>query len=796
MNQNNQVKRLLMMGIPMMILFLVCAVFQSQLAGKEEVISRTVSEAFGVSLSSGFYNESQTITVTVPKGATVYYTDDCSEPSRENGKVYSDAIDIAAYDEETVYTYRFKAFYEDGSESKVINRTYFCGAGIDTRYTTNVLHIAGDPDGLFGYENGIFVNGEDFDEYVAKYPGRAYIGGVDANFTRRGEEYEREVFMEYFTQDGESLMAQECGVRIYGAMSRMKNQKSFRLYARKEYDEQNEFDYPAITHLYSAVDGTLAQEHKRLIVRNSGNDNGFGFIRSELTARLAGEAGFPDVMHADPVTVYINGIYYGVYWLSNGFDDQYFTNRYGEYSGEFVILEGGDTEKLEDEDPVVQKHVEDYNEKYAQFAAMDMTVEENFTELQKFLDVENYLQYFAIENYIGNIDWPSNNLRAYRYISPDGVYEEGTVFDGRYRHMLFDLDYAFGVMLYNGTTGTYPEKYTLQELMDSGECPLFVKLMERQDCRDYFVSYTCDLLSDAMSPRNVERTLEEMHLSRYDELYHMLEETDIMHNSLWDWEPSASLYFDNVEYNYDTILEYADRHPQATWEDMTITFKYAWEDWYDLYVGKCCRSDIQINTIYMDEDAFQGTYIGSIPVVLTPVMDTNEVFDYWMVNEEIRTEEELTLTTKDIVDGFVNVQLVVHEAEEPVLRINAVRAKGQEDYIEVINLSDKDIQTRGYYLSDSEDAYRYPLPSSVLAPGETKRYYGRDNMNMEVLGQNGMNFNLREGETITLTYREELLEKIMIPDLLENGIYQRDEDTGKFVEVLEIAEEVLTEEGE
>ncbi|MBO5487052.1 MAG: chitobiase/beta-hexosaminidase C-terminal domain-containing protein, partial [Eubacterium sp.] len=165
MNQNNQVKRLLMMGIPMMILFLVCAVFQSQLAGKEEVISRTVSEAFGVSLSSGFYNESQTITVTVPKGATVYYTDDCSVPNRENGKVYSDAIDIAALDEEIVYTYRFKAYYEDGSESKVINRTYFCGVGIDTRYTTNVLHIAGDPDGLFGYENGIFVNGEDFDEY-------------------------------------------------------------------------------------------------------------------------------------------------------------------------------------------------------------------------------------------------------------------------------------------------------------------------------------------------------------------------------------------------------------------------------------------------------------------------------------------------------------------------------------------------------------------------------------------------------------------------------------------------------
>lgn len=796
MNQNNQRKRVLAMGIPLLLLFLVCAFFQNRTARVQEVISRAVSEAFEVSLPSGFYNESQTITVNVPKGAVVYYTDDGSEPERESGKIYSDAIDIAALDEEMVYTYRFKAYYEDGSESKAINRTYFCGTGIDARYTTNVLHIAGNPDELFGYENGIFVNGADFDEYMEKYPGRAYIGGVDANFTRRGREYEREVYMEYFTQTGESLIAQECGVRIYGAMSRMKNQKSFRLYARKEYDQQNKFEYPAITNLYSAADGTLAHEHKRLIVRNSGNDNGFGFIRSELTSRLAGEAGFPDVMQADPVTVYINGIYYGVYWLSNGFDDQYFANRYGEYSGDFVVLEGGDVEKAQEEDPAVQAYAEDYNEQYARFASMDMTSEENFAELEDFLDVENYLQYFAIENYIGNIDWPSNNLRTYRYLSPDGVYEEGTVFDGRYRHMLFDLDYAFGAMLYNGTTGTYPEKYTLQELMDSGECPLFVKLMEREDCRDYFVSYTCDLLSGAMSPQNVEKTLEEMHLSRYEELYYMLEETDIMQDSLWDWEPGASLYFDNVEYNYDMILEYADRHPQAAREDMTITFGYAWEDWYDLYVGKCGRSDIQINSIYMDADAFEGTYIGSIPVVLTPVMDVNEVFDYWIVNEEIIEQEELTLTAEDVADGFISVQMAVHEAQEPVLRINAIRAEGQEDYIEVINLSDKDIRTNGYYLSDSDDAYRYALPSAVLAPGEARRYYGRDNVNMEVLGQNGMNFNLKEGETVTLTYREKTLEKVRIPELLENGIYKRAEQIGKFIEVPEAAEEALDEEGE
>lgn len=92
----------------------------------------------------------------------------------------------------------------------------------------------------------------------------------------------------------------------------------------------------------SEKDGTLAQKHKRLILRSGGTDNGFSFIRSELAGALAADAGFPDVMHAVPVTVYINGDYRGIYWLENTYDAQYFENRYGEYDGEFVVLEGSD----------------------------------------------------------------------------------------------------------------------------------------------------------------------------------------------------------------------------------------------------------------------------------------------------------------------------------------------------------------------------------------------------------------------------------------------------------------------
>ena len=155
-----------------------------------------------------------------------------------------------------------------------------------------------------------------------------------------------------------------------------------------------------------------------------------------------------------------------------------------------------------------------------------------------------------------------------------------------------------------------------------------------------------------------------------------------------------------------------------------------------------------------------------------------------IVNGSIREEEELQLYQSDVIEKEIHVELKVHETEEPLLAINAVKAKGNSDFIELINLSHKPVSTLGYFLSDDEDPYKYALPVMTLKPGETRRFYGRNCMDSEGLGQIGMNFNLKRGETITLTYGTQALETLLIPDLTEGRIYKRDGNTGKFVEVI------------
>ena len=744
------------------------------LVEKREAVSQPAQVTI---TESGFFHNDLLIEVKAPRGVSVYYTTDGSEPSMENGVLYESPILLFVTEEEVVYSYRFRTYFSDGSESSIYTRTYILGANVVQRYTTNVLSVVGDPDSLFGYENGIFVKGKVFDEWKTANPDAFYGGGVDANFQWRGPEYERPVHIECFDEKGTSLFEVDGGVRVHGALSRMKNQKSFRLYARKEYDEKNEFEYPLVAALKNA-DGTVYDRYKRLLVRNAGNDNGFGFIRSELCCDLAAEAGFPDVCLSEPVTVYMNGQYMGIYWMGNNFDAGYFEEKYGTHAGQFVVLEGTGGVKVEDEDPAVQTYVDEYNDMFRTYMEKDLTDDEVYQALCQVFDVENYLQYCAIQIYIGNVDWPGNNVKVYRYVSPTGEYIEGTVFDGRYRNLLYDLDFGFGLLLLGGGVD---ETHRTLEMDLQSELLLLDNLTKRQDCREYFVNYLCDLMNGPMSAENVKTKLSQKHVGRQQELHYMIEETDLMKDSLWNWE-ALDVSDSSVQDSYNSIVKFAENRRPTMLNDIIASFDYDAIHAYTLILKNQGMSGVQINTLLVDEPDFNGVYFGNVPVTLQPRLSVNETFSHWLVNDEVRREKTLTLTSEDIKEAVIQVEIVTEPVDDALLEIHAVKARGTNDYVELINYSDCTISTQGYHLTDSDDAYRYPLPNVVLHPGETIRIYGKDATEAGALGSWGMNFNLRQGETLRLHRGEELVDSLVVPQLTSQGVYMKNHITGTYLE--------------
>ena len=67
----------------------------------------------------------------------------------------------------------------------------------------------------------------------------------------------------------------------------------------------------------------------------------------------------------------------------------------------------------------------------------DMSVAENYRTACELIDIESYIDYFAIESYIARVgDWPKSNYALWRSRNiSDKPYE-----DGKWRWMLFDVN--------------------------------------------------------------------------------------------------------------------------------------------------------------------------------------------------------------------------------------------------------------------------------------------------------------------------------------------------------------------
>ncbi len=604
----------------------------------EKPLDITVSKdgCLSYSLTSSFiYNDSE-LTILSNKPGNIYYTLDGTDPD-EAQSMYQEPIKLVAAEGTKVVCVKAKAYYSDGGESDTITRTYFVGRIVRSRFNTLVFSITSDPYNLYDYENGILVEGKLRADYIKGHPYDKILPKNPANYNLRGRKSEREVFLEVLEPDGTRVAAQAAGIRVYGGWSRAPLQKSLKIYTRKEYDKENnklryEFFPWKIT-----PEGEPADAFNHLVLRNSGNDFGRAFIRDELMQTLAGKAGYMDYEAVRPAVLYINGEYKGALWLHEVYDDEYFDENYGSYDGSFQVLEGAEKHKKLDEDRENEQAVADYNAMYA-YAEKDLTDEAAYQELCKLMDVQNYLAYYALEIYVSNEDWPHNNYKTYRYYAEEGEAYREAPFDGKWRYLPHDLDFSFGIY---GTGALVDNlwKYIGNKGEIREKCPMFSRLMQREDCQEYFVVKTMDLINSAFSPDNLNQTLEEMMTSRIREQKQMSEEL------LPEW-----MQLERLQAEVETIRTYAKLRAEHIPE--TLKNRFGLGELYRLTVQPAEGSKIKINSI-ITEELFEGSYFPDYDTVISPVLPEGKKFDYWLLNGTKYESEKLVITASMVKDRKV-----------------------------------------------------------------------------------------------------------------------------------------------
>lgn len=309
---------------------------------------------------------------------------------------------------------------EEQCISPVVTQTYLINElGLDA-HGLGVLSICADSLDLFDYETGIFVPGVYWDP---EWP------DITGNYFQRGKEWERVVNVEFY-ESNNSGINQTCGLRTHGHISRIYPSKGMKIYAREEYGKKR------FKHRF--FDDTPLNSFKHLVLKPYSTNWPYSGTQNYLSNRIAQQIGL-DAACSRPILVFINGEYWGLYFLQEKLDEHYLEDHYdidieqcnlvGDWYGEMEYGQG---------DGFIQM--------MNQLESADLSDEEQYAALCRQIDLNNFIDYMIYETYIGNTDWPGNNMRCWQ------------VGDGKWRWLFFDGDLslidqtfdAFGNAVYTG----------------------------------------------------------------------------------------------------------------------------------------------------------------------------------------------------------------------------------------------------------------------------------------------------------------------------------------------------------
>ena len=399
----------------------------------------------------GGYVESGTaVTITVPDGCRVYYTVSGSAPT-EASYPYRAGQTVTI----TKTAVLRAVAYRDGClPSDIATQTYLT---VD-KHDLPVVSVSGDYAALFG-ANGTFT----------QYKNEALTALVHA---------------EYFTEDGVKDIEFDSLLKISGGMSRENPQKAFSLKLNQTTGVS------AVT--YPFFEDSTVTTFSDLLLRPSGSDWRNAKLRDEFTATALKNTEELVIQSARPVALYINGTYYGLYYLREKRNEA-FVSAYTGIPEDYVQLAKMPAvfEKNADMDPDMAALIE-----YAK--THDLTIPEHYDYVLSQINEKSLMRYFAIQTYFGNGDM-INNIACYRD-------ERG----GKWNWIIFDMDWAcsnyyinheFIKQLYEGSGKNTFQNYYY---------PLMTALLQNDEFADEFVSVYKELLDTTLSSDRLIPILDEL----------------------------------------------------------------------------------------------------------------------------------------------------------------------------------------------------------------------------------------------------------------------------------------------
>jgi len=595
---------------------------------------------------SGFYPDNFKLILSSEENSTIYYTDDSSDPKNSTTvKEYKDYILI--YDktqEPNIYSEFKKIVFNEynppnypldkamiiravsknsnGEFSEIHSETYFITTGDLYKYQDlTVISLVTNPVNLFDPDFGIYVSGTMHE-----------VSSNKANYKMQGRDWERESFVTIF-EKGEIILQQNLGIRIKGTATRKSPGKSFNLYARKEYGK-SKIELDLIKDNYD-INGNLITKYKSFSLKNIFEEgrlrDKFGkdlfYLREGLTS-----------INMENSILFLNGEYWGFYLIQEKLDNNFISNNYLIPKDNVVIAKNN---FIEDGIIEVFNEFRDFCRNYSQ---KDLADEKIYEEIKNRIDLDSLIELFATNLYILNLDWPARNDGEWRYF---GEFQEGNkYFDGKWRFIIFDLDYTMGTEFLgvgSPDVDTFPSIANKDKLKQAPVNLFYGLLINNTDFQNKFVNIYCDYANDVYNLEKINKLIE-----KYRNEY-----SDLMANSLLRW---SEIKFDSIleGYSYyklkffkdlDSLYNFFEQRPKYTFQHMNEFLKLK-GTLVELTIEIKGKGRIKINSISPKfvNGIWIGKYFTGIPIKIKAISDQGYEFINWDgYHQSIQKEIEIVL---------------------------------------------------------------------------------------------------------------------------------------------------------
>ena len=529
-----------------------------------------------ISLASGIYNSAQSVQITTSIPNTIgklVYTTNGLDPTF-NSPTYVGPININSNS-----VLRAKVFPISNpallpSEQAVA--TYL----FNISHTTPILLVNTPNDNLFG-STGIF------DNWWSDWVKPAYAVLLDTGQTHP------------------ILHQSKTAIRMDGGAggSRSQPQHSFRLSFTDGAFGEKPIAFPLLP------DRPNRALYSDIYLRNGSNQYLNLPYKDACQVRMMSEGSANYYSSYRPVSVYINGSYFGLYELREKFNQEYFEQQDNATRDSIELLSLSYWYNLVLR--AVEGDVDHFWTDYSNFNALNPSSPTYWQDADQYVDLKHYTDYIIAESWMGNVDWPGNNIKIYR----------SDASQKRWRFAVIDLELS---MQPNGWTNCTDNHiaYMMGQSEDNPYINIWKQSIENLTYRNYFINRFADQMNTSYRQEQLLATENAFYASMLPEMPQQF--------ARWGDPNNIAGQMAAFEENHQIFQDQLLCRSTFVFNQLRLQFDLTKKVQVNLAVEPPLAGEIHLNTIQPTTYPWSGTYFDGVPIEMQPIAKPGYLFSHWL----------------------------------------------------------------------------------------------------------------------------------------------------------------------